>query len=493
MSLFGPEDLGPRQIHGRSGAQLCAATAGCYHAGSGRQPAGSADAWLDAGSEDIAERLRFAGIDDDDRALLREFRPAVAEKLPGILDEFYDHIRMFPDVARLFPSRAVILRAREMQIAHWALITAGAFDGAYARSVRRIGEVHCRLGLEPRWYIGGYNFIVTRLITVAVRDGWLWRKGSASRQRRAAAAFSRAALLDMDLAISVYLDAARRNRRETLEGLAVGFEQAVASVVRSLTGAASDLQSLAHSLVGSASETMHQADAALASSLEATKNIEVVAAATDELAESLKGIGGRIASSSGISARAVGEAQQITVQVSELTHSVDRIGGIIDVIREIAGRTKLLALNASIEAARAGETSRGFSVVAGEIKMLAVQTAEATAEIDSQIGAIREATRYVAAAVGGIRQTIQEMTKIGSVIAGAIGEQAEATRQTACNLQQAWQDSAEVANSIVGVTRQASISSRASGAALSATTDLAHQAGALMVEVEQFRETVGAA
>ena len=85
------------------------------------------------------------------------------------------------------------------------------------------------------------------------------------------------------------------------------------------------------------------------------------------------------------------------------------------------------------------------------------------------------------------------MTKIGSVIAGAIGEQAEATRQTACNLQQAWQDSAEVANSIVGVTRQASISSRASGAALSATTDLAHQTGALMVEVEQFLETVGAA
>lgn len=492
MSLFGPEDLGPGQIHVPSNAHLCAAagwdgTEDCRHA------AGPADAWPEGGGEDIAERLRFAGIDDGDRALLREFRPAIAQRLPGILDAFYGHVRTFPDVARMFPSRAVVQRAREMQISHWALITTGTFDGAYVRSVRRIGEVHCRLGLEPRWYIGGYNFIVSRLITVAVKDGWLRRMGSAGRQRRAAAAFTRAALFDMDLAISVYLDAARRNRHETLEGLAAGFEQAVASVVRSLTGAANDLHCLAHSLVGSASETMHQADGALASSLEATKTIEVVAAATDDLAESLRGIGGRIASSSGISARAVGEAQQITVRVSALTHSVDRIGGIIDVIRDIAGRTKLLALNASIEAARAGETSRGFSVVAGEIRMLAVRTAGATAEIGSQIGAIREATRYVAAAVDGIRQTIQDMNEIGSIIAGAIEDQAEATRRTACNLQQAWQDSAEAANGVMGVTRQASASSQASGAALSATTDLAHQTGELMVEVERFLKRVSTA
>lgn len=448
---------------------------------------------MNASGEDIAERLHFAGIDDGVRALLREFQPAVASKLPDILDEFYRHILTFPEVARLFPNPGVVARARDMQLAHWALITAGTFDDAYARSVRRIGEVHCRLGLKPRWYIGGYNFIVTRLITVAATDRKLWHLTSASRQRRVAAAFSQAALLDMDLAISVYLDAARKSRRSTLEALATNFEQAVASVVRSLTNAASDLHGLARSLAGSSGETLHQADAALTCSLDATANIEAVASATDALAESLGGVRKRIAASSEISTRAVGEAHQITLQVAELTVSVDRIGGIVDVIREIAARTKLLALNATIEAARAGTTSRGFSVVAGEIKALAVQTADATAEIDSQIGAIRAASRVVASAVGDIRQTIGDMNGIGSLIADEIDEQEAATGRTACNLQQAWLGSAEVANNVMGVARQASDSSRASAAALSATTDLAHRAQTLMAEVEQFLETVSAA
>lgn len=442
---------------------------------------------------DISERLRFAGIDDEVRALLREIRPIVAAELPGVLDVFYRHIRQFPDVARLFPSEAVVARAREMQLSHWGLITEAAFDSQYANSVRRIGEVHCRLGLEPSWYIGGYNFIIARLITRVGEANGAWRIGREHRLRKAATALNRAAVLDMDLAISVYLEAAGRNRRETLEALAGNFEQVVATVVRSVTTAANDLQASAGLLAASSSETLHQADAATESSLEATTNIEAVAGATDQLAVSLSEVGRQIANSGLVSTRAMTEAQQISSQVGELTGSVDRIDGIVDTIREIAGKTRLLAMNASIEAARAGETGRGFSVVAAEVKLLAAQTAQATSEIDSQIGSIRDFTQYVAVAVGTIRRTIGEMNDIGSDIARAIADQEQATQQTAGNLQQAWQSSAEVANSIVGVTRRASESSESSARALSATTDLARQAGNLTSEAETFISTVRAA
>ena len=443
--------------------------------------------------DDISERLRFAGIDDEARALLREIRPIVAVELPGVLEVFYRHIRHFPEVCRLFPNETVLGRARQMQIAHWDLITEAAYDSQYANSVRRIGEVHCRLGLEPRWYIGGYNFILARLIARIGRPKAAWRLGREHRMQRAAIALNRAALLDMDLAIGVYLEAERRKRQETLEGLAGNFEQVVATVVRSVTAAANDLQASAGQLAVSSSETLQQADAATESSLEATTNIEAVAGATDALALSLSEVGRQIAASGLVSTRAVTEAQQISGQVGELTGSVDRIDGIVDVIREIAGKTRLLAMNASIEAARAGETGRGFSVVAAEVKLLATQTAHATSEIDAQIGTIRDFTQYVAAAVGTIRRTIDEMNGIGADIAGAIADQEQATQQTAGNLQQAWQSSAEVANSIVSVTRRASESSAASAHALSATTDLARQAGSLMSEAEIFLTTVRAA
>ncbi|WP_282568620.1 globin-coupled sensor protein [Bosea sp. 124] len=411
--------------------------------------------------------------------------------MPDILDGFYSHIQTFPDAAQLFRSAEVIAHAREMQIAHWDLITDGAFDGRYAASVRRIGEVHYRLGLEPRSYIGAYSFIITRLINrVRVIDS-RWRVGRESRKWKMATALNRAALLDMDLAISVYLEAARRNRRETLDRLAANFEQVVATVVRSVSSAANDLQSSTGLLAASSSETMHEADAASDASMEATRNIETIASATDQLAASLNEIGHQIATSGTIATRAVSEAEQITSQVGGLSGSVDRIDGIVDVIRAIADKTKLLALNASIEAARAGETGRGFSVVAAEVKQLAVQTEKATAEIDSQIGTIRDFTRYVAAAVGTIRQTIREMNDIGSVVAGAIERQEDATQQTARNVQQAWQRSAEVANNIVGVTRLASDSSAASARALSATTDLARQIEKLTSEAEKFLARVG--
>lgn len=483
MSLPGPEGVTDARAGGLERAS--ASQIGRPLSGNGPSHAPCCD--------DISERLRFAGIDDEVRALLREIGPIVAAELPGVLDAFYRHIRQFPDVARLFSSDAVVMRAREMQLLHWGLITEAAFDSQYANSVRRIGEVHCRLGLEPHWYIGGYNFIIARLISRIVRPKAAWRIGRENRLQRAAIALNRAAMLDMDLAISVYLEAEHRKRSETLERLAGNFEQVVATVVRSVTVAANDLQASAGVLATASGETLHQADAATEFSLEATKNIEAVANATDELADSLSKVGRQIANSGLVSTRAVTEAQQISSQVGELTGSVDRIDGIVDVIREIAGKTRLLAMNASIEAARAGETGRGFSVVAAEVKLLATQTAQATSEIDAQIGIIRDFTQYVAAAVGTIRRTIDEMNGIGADIARAIADQEHATQQTAGNLQQAWQSSAEVANSIVGVTRRASESSTASAHALSATTDLARQAGSLMSEAEIFLSTVRAA
>lgn len=91
--------------------------------------------------------------------------------------------------------------------------------------------------------------------------------------------------------------------------------------------------------------------------------------------------------------------QTMTKRIHTASHSVEalaqragEIGGIVQLIRDIADQTNLLALNAAIEAARAGEAGSGFAVVADEVRKLAERTASATNDISKLVSAIRNDT-----------------------------------------------------------------------------------------------------
>ncbi|MEZ5249444.1 MAG: methyl-accepting chemotaxis protein [Ilumatobacteraceae bacterium] len=69
------------------------------------------------------------------------------------------------------------------------------------------------------------------------------------------------------------------------------------------------------------------------------------------------------------------------------------MGGIVEIIQDIANQINLLALNATIESARAGEAGRGFAVVANEVKTLAKEASDATEQISAEIEGVKSVQR----------------------------------------------------------------------------------------------------
>ncbi|MBQ0958718.1 methyl-accepting chemotaxis protein [Ideonella sp. 4Y11] len=112
-----------------------------------------------------------------------------------------------------------------------------------------------------------------------------------------------------------------------------------------------------------------------------------------------------------------GEAmQQAIATATALQESSRRVAEINGVIDDIAFQTNLVALNASVEAARAGESGRGFSVVAAEIRQLALRCAEAAGEVRETIELIVDGADHSASRITGIGQALEGMGQgIGSM------------------------------------------------------------------------------
>ncbi|RJF83974.1 methyl-accepting chemotaxis protein [Azospirillum cavernae] len=272
---------------------------------------------------------------------------------------------------------------------------------------------------------------------------------------------------------------AEADRKASLRVVANDFDVAFGRVLGTVGSATEQIRNGAHLLRDIAETMKNQALHTAEKADQTSEVVGIVNTVSQTLTTSIGEIGGRVNTTSTAVERAVNRARQSDAAVQALADSSQRIGEIVRLITDIAGQTNLLALNATIEAARAGEAGKGFAVVAQEVKVLANQTAKATEDIGSQIGAIQGATADVVDAIRAIRSTVEEVQVLSSEVSAAVSQQLEHTQKIASAVDRATHNSHEVSESVSTMAITAAETGKSA-------IEMMYSAGQLTTELHQL-------
>ncbi|PKR89729.1 chemotaxis protein [Pleomorphomonas diazotrophica] len=437
--------------------------------------------------DDFSGHTKAYGIDAAASEDIRAAWLILDPHIETIFAAFYSRWGQEPKLAALVRGRVDHLKTAQYD--HWKQLFSARFEKDYFESVRRVGLAHVRIGLEPHWYIAGYNNVLQQVSTIMGKHARL----SGAKAARMIAAITKAAMLDMDIAVSVYGETLIQqisDRQDRVQAAIAEFDTSINSMLGKFARMTSDLGASSGELQTQAASVTARCDSIRDSQQTTGEGIATTAAATEELHASIGEIGRQAEASLAVSSRAVDGARRTAASVKGLSDAVDKIGSVVELISSIAAQTNLLALNATIEAARAGEAGKGFAVVASEVKSLASQTARATEEITSQIAAIQQATQQSVSDISGITETVEEVARIGTAISAAVEQQSAATADIAGSAMGVSRSAEEIATAIGEVVEEGKRTSGSAGRVSSISHELVEQAGVLKQSVATFTAKV---
>jgi rsbT co-antagonist protein RsbR len=149
---------------------------------------------------EVRNRRAFFELTDDDLKRLASLRPFAEKHTQDIVDDFYALLLGHAETRRFFPDDATVQRVKRTQREYFLGLFEGRCDLPYVENRLRVGAVHERIGLQPKWYLGAYRRYLALLLE---RLGEHF--SDAKEAQRSYESVKRMVFFDMALAIDTYI------------------------------------------------------------------------------------------------------------------------------------------------------------------------------------------------------------------------------------------------------------------------------------------------
>jgi rsbT co-antagonist protein RsbR len=147
-----------------------------------------------------AERKAFVGFGPDDEQILAELHLVARTYADDVMSELYARWLRFPHVKEFFRDPGRLTRVKDLQRRYFIRLTSGEYGAAYLADRLRIGTVHRRVGLTPRWYMGAYS-VYLEIVLPRVFAAFEYDR---AKRTRAVAALVKLVSLDQEIAMLAY-------------------------------------------------------------------------------------------------------------------------------------------------------------------------------------------------------------------------------------------------------------------------------------------------
>jgi len=488
-----------------------------------------------------ADLKAFVGFGEDDARALKELLPLIAAHADDLVSRFYANIQKYPEMMSIVDlAGSNIERLKVVQKRYLLEWFEGDYGDGYFERRLSIGAMHNKIGLTPRWYLGSYSFYLQAITPLIMRRYWL----NAAARARALNALYKIVFIDSELAIETYIRKSSDDKFAEYQRRVAGYSAFIEEVAHgdlrqrvNVEGDGSDelsliginLNAMVESLAGMAKQSGEASNALMSTLVEMQSAINAQSAGAAQQAAAVNETTATLEQIKATSAQTLSKTQQlgetaerarregdqgfqavqqaitgmeairarvenIAQTILALSEQTQQIGEITGVVSSLAQQSKMLALNASIEAAKAGDAGKGFAVVAAEVKELAEQSQQSTAQVQKILQDIRHATdravmateegsKGVDAGVVLVQKSGEVMRQLGEVIReAALASQqiVAAVRQEAVGIDQvatAMSEINKVTAQFVASTQQTKV----------ASTKLDEMAGKLKVSVGTYK------